>query len=170
MTQARRIAWWALVVALGVATVAAAGLDGWQMMDKDLRLPPPIADQPDDRQAAMQAASTGTVRLLSYNPDTLQQDFSAAEALLTEPFLTYYKQFTSQIVAPAARQKHVTTSATVVRAGVESLTSQKAAILVFVNQTTTSQDTPQPMVSASSVRVGMATVNGSWLIGSFDPV
>ena len=169
MTRARRVAWWALVVALGLATVAAAALGGWQMTDKN-RQPPPIADQPGDRQAAMQAASTGTVRLLSYNPDTLQQDFSAAEALLTEPFLTSYKQFTSQIVTPAARQKHVTTSATVVRAGVESLTSEKAAILVFVNQTTTSQVDPRPAVTASSVRVGMAKVNGSWLIGSFDPV
>lgn len=169
MTRARRTLWWAMVLTLSVATLAAAALGAWQMMDKN-RQPPPIADQPGDRQAAVQAAGTGTVRLLSYNPDTLQQDFSAAEALLTEPFLTSYKQFTSQIVAPAARHKHVTTSATVVRAGVESLTSQKAAILVFVNQTTTSQDNPRPAVTASSVRVGMARVNGSWLIGSFDPV
>jgi Mce-associated membrane protein len=110
------------------------------------------------------------VAVLSYSPDTLEHDFSAAEAHLTGEFLTYYRQFTSQVVTPAVRDKHITQTATVVRAGVESLTSQKAAILVFVNQTTTSQEKPSPATTASSVRVGLAKVNGAWLIERLDPV
>jgi Mce-associated membrane protein len=169
MTKAggRRTAWWVLVIALTAATLAAASLGGWQMLVKSRQLP---ADQTAVRQAATQAASNGTVAILSYSPDSLDRDFSAAEAMLTGDFLTYYKQFTSQIVGPAARQKRVATTATVVRAGVESLTSDKAAILVFVNQTTTSQDKLQPTTTPSSVRVGLAKVNGAWLINKFDPV
>ena len=107
---------------------------------------------------------------MSYSPDTLEHDFSAAQAHLTGDFLTYYRQFTSEVVTPAARDKHITQTATVVHAGVESLTTQKAAILVFVNQTTTSQEKPSPATTPSSVRVSLAKVNGVWLIEKFDPV
>jgi Mce-associated membrane protein len=163
----RQFAWWALVTALVGAIVGAAALGGWQMQIKS-RQPPPVADQAADRQAATQAASTGTAKILTYSPDSLDQDFAAAEAMLTGDFLTYYKQFTSQTVRPAAEQKRVTTTASIVRAGVESLTGQQAAILVFVNQTTTSLDKPSPTTTSSSVRVGLAKANGTWLINHFD--
>ena len=39
-----------------------------------------------------------------------------------------------------------------------------------VNQTTTSQDKPAPTTASSSVRVGLAKVNGTWLIDRFDPL
>jgi Mce-associated membrane protein len=168
-TRARRAAWWVLVFVLTGATVGAATLGGWQTQIKSQQ-PPPVADQLAERQAAVQAASTGTVKLLSYSPNTLEQDFSAAEAFLTGDFLTYYKQFTSQIVAPAAREKAVTTNATVLRAGVESLTSQKGSILVFVNQSTTSRDKPSPALTSNSVHVSVTKVNRSWLIDGFNPV
>ena len=166
---ARRVAWWLLVVALTAATLAAASVGGWQLLIKS-RHSPPVADQPTARQAATQAASTGTVKVLSYAPDTLDHDFDAAYAMLTGEFLTYYKQFTSQIVRPAAEQKNVKTTATIQRAGVESLTRNAAVILVFVNQTTTSKERPDPTNTASSVRVGLVKVNGTWLINRFDPV
>jgi Mce-associated membrane protein len=168
-TQWRRAAWLVLVIALVGATVGAELLGGWQMQLKSRQLLP-VADRVADRQAAIQTASTGTVKMLTYSPDTLEQDFSAAEALLTGDFLTYYKQFTSTTVAPAAREKGLTTSATISGAGVESLTSQKGSVLIFVNQTTTSRDKLSPTVSASSVQVGLSKVNGAWLIDKFDPV
>lgn len=163
----RQAAWLVLVIALVGATVCAVALGGQQMQVKSRQLPP-VADQPAERQAATQAASTGTVAVLSYSPDTLEQDFSAAEAHLTGDFLAYYKQFSSQIVAPAAREKRLTTTATVLGAGVESLTSQNASILVFVDQTTTSKEQQPPSKAASSVRVSLAKVNGTWLIAKFD--
>jgi Mce-associated membrane protein len=166
--RTRGILWWLLVIAFTGATVGATTLGSWQMQVKSRQLPP-VADQPAEREAATQAATTGTVKVLSYSPDSLDQDFSAAEAMLTGDFLTYYKQFTSQVVAPAATQKRVATTATVVRAGVESLTGQTASILVFVNQTTTSQEKPSPATTSSSVRVELAKVNGAWLIDKFNP-
>lgn len=165
----RRIIWWAVVVILTVTTSAVATLGAWEMQLKS-RQPPPVADRLSDRHAATQAASAGTVKVLSYTPDTLDQDFSAASAMLTGDFLNYYRQFTSQVVAPAARQKRVTTKATVSRAGVQSLATGAATILVFVTQTTTSADQPAPATATSSVSVGLAKVNGTWLINSFNPV
>src|ERR1700743_1989328 len=119
MSQAggRLLAWWALVIALTAAIVGAAALGGWQMQVKSRQLPP-VADQAADRAAATKAASTGTAKILTYSPDSLDQDFAAAEAMLTGDFLTYYKQFTIQTVRPAAEQQRISTAATVVRAGV----------------------------------------------------
>jgi Mce-associated membrane protein len=62
---------------------------------------------------------------MTYSPDTVEQDVSAASALLTGDFLTYYKQFTNQVLIPNARQNRVAATASVVRAGVETLTSRK---------------------------------------------
>ncbi len=171
MNQARgrRVAWWALVVTLAAATLGAAAVGAWQLQVKSRQVPP-VADRIADRQAATQAASTGTVKVLTYSPDTLDRDFAAAEACLTGDFLAYYKQFTDQIVRPAAEQKRVATNATVVRAGVQSLATQAASILVFVNQTTTSNDRPSPTTSSSSVLVELAKVNGAWLIAKLYPV
>ena len=167
---ARRVAWWLLVTALAVATLAVTSLGGWQLLSKSVHQPQPVADQPAARQAATEAASTGTVKLLSYSSDTLDQDFSAAIALLTGDFRDYYKKFTSDIVRPAAQQQQLKTTATVQRAGVEALSTDSAAILVFVNQTTTKKDQPAPATTSSSVRVSLAKVNGKWLISRFNPV
>jgi Mce-associated membrane protein len=41
---------------------------------------------------------------------------------------------------------------------------------VFLNQNTTSRDNPAPVQTASSVKVGLTKVDGSWRISSFDPV
>ena len=108
--------------------------------------------------------------LLSYAPDSLDRDLAAAKSHLTGDFLTYYSKFTDQIVAPAAKQKTVKTTASVVRAAVSELHPDSAKVVVFLNQTTTSKDRPDPTHTASSVVVSLTKVNGTWLISAFDPV
>lgn len=119
---------------------------------------------------AVEAASNGAVALLSYSPDSLDRDFAAAKSHLTGDFLSYYNQFTDQIVAPAAKQKGVRTTARVVKAALSELHRDRAVVLVFVNQTTTSTAQPEERVTASSVQVTLTKVHGSWLISKFDPV
>jgi Mce-associated membrane protein len=121
-------------------------------------------------KAALSAASDGTVAVLSYSPDTLDRDFSSAKSHLTGDFLSYYDQFTQQIVAPAAKQKSVKTSAVVLRAGVSELRPDSAVVLLFVNQSTQSKDRPEPTFTNSSVTVTLTKANGKWLISSFNPV
>ncbi len=121
-------------------------------------------------KAAISAASEGTVAILSYSPDTLDHDFSSAKSHLTAPFLSYYDQFTSQIVAPAAKMRAVKTSAVVLRAAVKELHPDSAVVLLFVNQSTQSADRPEPALRSSSVTVTLKKADGKWLISSFDPV
>ncbi len=116
------------------------------------------------------SASDGTVALLSYSPDTLDKDFAAAKAHLSGDFLSYYNQFTEQIVAPAAKQKSLKTNARVLGAAVQELHPTSAVVLVLVDQSTTSKDNPDPTMASSSVLVSLSRVNGTWLITKFDPV
>ena len=99
---------------------------------------------------ALEAAKSGTVALLSYSPDSLDKDFAAAKSNLTGDFLSYYTQFTEQIVTPAAKEKSVKTTASVVRAAVSEIHPDSAMVLVFINQTTTSKENPDGAFAASS--------------------
>lgn len=121
-------------------------------------------------KSAITAASEGTVAVLSYSPDTLDRDFSSAKSHLTGDFLSYYDQFTQQIVAPAAKQKSVKTAAVVLRAAVSELHPDSAKVLLFVNQSTQSRDRPEPAFTNSSVSVTLTKAHDKWLISSFNPV
>jgi Mce-associated membrane protein len=152
---------------LAALLLASAGLASWAYLTQFR------PDQQTDATVAantIKAASDGTVALLSYSPDTLDKDFAAAKTHLTGDFLNYYNQFTQDIVTPAAKQKSVKTSATVVRAAVAELKPESASVLVFLNQTTTSKENVDGSFTASSVKVGLTKLNGAWLISSFDPV
>ncbi|WP_432278208.1 twin-arginine translocation pathway signal [Nocardia carnea] len=131
--------------------------------------------RPDSRGDAaknevLSAATEGTVALLSYSPESLDQDFAAAKSRMTGDFLNYYTQFTEKVIAPAAKEKSVKTSASVVRSAVAEIHPDSAVALLFINQTTTSAEKPDPALAASSVRVTLSKVEDSWLISSFDPV
>jgi Mce-associated membrane protein len=154
-------------VVLVLGLLAAGGLAGWLYFSQYR------ADtQTDDAvaQSAVNAARDGTVALLSYKPDTLNQDFAAAKSHLAGDFLNYYDQFTKQVVTPAAKEKAVMTTAQVVGAAATQLHPDSAVVLVFVNQATTSKERPDPAMASSSVLVSLTKLHGDWLITKFDPV
>ena len=121
-------------------------------------------------QSAVNAARDGVVAILSYKPDTLNQDFAAAKSHLTGDFLNYYDQFTQQIVTPAAREKALTTTAQVVGAAASELQPNSAVVLLFVNQATVSKERPDPAMASSTVLVSLTKVHGTWLISKFQPI
>ena len=154
-------------IALVVVLLASAGVAAW-LYFKQYR-----PDQETNDAAAtvaLNAAKNGSVALLSYSPGSLDKDFAAAKSHLTGDFLSYYTQFTEQIVTPAAKQKSVKTSAAVVRAAVADLHPDSAMVLVFINQNTVSKENPDGSFAASAVKVGLKKINDTWLISSFDPV
>ncbi len=121
-------------------------------------------------QSAVDAARDGTVAILSYKPDTLNQDFAAAKSHLTGDFLNYYDQFTREIVTPAAKEKALTTTAQVVGAAAAELHPDSAVVLLFVNQATVSKERPDPAMASSTVLVSLTKVHGKWLITKFQPI
>lgn len=154
------------VVAAGVVLVSAlaAGSVYWWLYRPD-RLTDAAA-----QQQAVAAAKEGTEALLSYSPENLDADLANAKSHLTGEFLSYYNDFTDKVVAPASRQKGVKTEANVARAAVSQIEPGRAAVLVFVNQVTTSRERPTPALSTSSVVVTLVNNGGRWLISGFNPV
>jgi Mce-associated membrane protein len=122
------------------------------------------------RSTVVRAATDGTTALLSYTPDTLDQDFANAKSHLAGDFLSYYTQFTQQVVAPAAKERQLKTSAHVKGSAVAELHPDSAVVLVFVDQTTTSKDNQQPTLAVSTVILEMNRINGNWMITKFTPV
>ena len=162
----RRIQW-ARVVAFGVlpavALLLALGAGYLKWMDNSAR------DSARARDTSVQAAKDSTIALLSYKPDTVEQQLTAARDRLTGQFRDSYSSLTHDVVIPGAKQKQISAVATVPAAASVSAKPDHAVVLVFVNQTViVGQDAPTD--TASAVRVTLDKVGDRWLISSFDPV
>jgi Mce-associated membrane protein len=158
---------WARVFAYGVLPALAlllalsAGYLKW--VDNSVR------DSDRARDASVQAAKDSTIALLSYKPDTVEKQLTAARDLLTGDFRNSYTSLTNDVVIPGAKQKQISAVATVPAAASVSAAPNQAVVLVFVNQTVVvGHDAPTD--TASSVRVTLDKIGGRWLISKFDPV
>jgi Mce-associated membrane protein len=158
---------WARVFAFGVlpavALLLALGAGYLKWMDNSVR------NGETARIESVQAAKDSTIALLSYKPDTVEQQLGAARDLLTGDFRDSYTSLTHDVVIPGAKQKQISAVATVPAVASVSATPNQAVVLVFVNQTViVGQDAPTD--TASSVRVTLDKVGDRWLIAKFDPV
>ena len=145
----------ALVLALG------AGFLKWQ--DNSVR------DGDSAAVESVQVAKDSTMALLSYQPDTVEQQLSDARSLLTGDFQQAYTDLTTDVVIPGAKEKQISAVATVPAAASVEAEPNRAVVLVFVNQTVV-VGADAPTDSASSVRVTMEKTGDRWLISGFDPV
>ena len=163
--RSSRFSWTRLLVAgLPVlALILALGVGYLKWLDGTARESRAAAEQ------SIRAASDSTIAILSYKPETVDRDLKAAADRLAEPFRQQYTQLVNDVVAPGAKQQHITAVATVPAAASVSATGKHAVVLVFVDQTTTIGN-DAPTQSTSSVRVSLEKVDGRWLISQFDPV
>ena len=102
---------WARVFAFGVlpavALLLAMGAGYLKWMDNSVR------NSETARIDSMQAAKDSTIALLSYKPDTVEQQLGAARDLLTGDFRDSYTSLTHDVVIPGAKQKQISAVATV---------------------------------------------------------
>lgn len=154
--------WAGLALAVAAMLLAvAAGYFKWQ--DDSVRLAQTAATE------SVRAAGDGTVAMLSYRPETVDTELKSAADRLTGSFRGEYTKLVDTVVAPGAKQKHISAVATVPDAASVSATENHAVVLVFVNQTTTI-GADAPTASTSTVRVTLDKVHDRWLISQFDPV
>ncbi|WP_319450579.1 MULTISPECIES: hypothetical protein [unclassified Mycobacterium] len=127
------------------------------------------SDADNARTQSVQAAKDSTIALLSYQPNTVEQQLTDARKLLTGEFLASYTSLTDTVVIPGAKEKQISAVAAVPASASVSADQEHAVVLVFVNQTVVvGQDAPT--ATASSVRLTMDKVDGKWLIAKFEPV
>ncbi|MDT5408543.1 MAG: Mce-associated rane protein [Mycobacterium sp.] len=163
--RSNRFSWTRLLVAVlpVLALILALGVGYLKWLDGTARESRAAAEQ------SIRAASDSTIAILSYKPETVDRDLKAAADRLAEPFRQQYTQLVNDVVAPGAKQQHITAVATVPAAASVSATGKHAVVLVFVDQTTTIGN-DAPTQSTSTVRVNLEKVDGRWLISQFDPV
>lgn len=158
---------WARVFAFGVLPALAlllAGAAGYlKWVDNSVR------NSEVARIETVQVAKDSTIAMLSYKPDTVEQQLNDARNLLTGEFQESYTGLINDVVIPGAKEKQISAVASVPAAASVSADPNEAVVLVFVNQTVVvGQDAPTD--TASSVRVTLEKIDGRWLISKFDPV
>lgn len=121
------------------------------------------------RVESVQAAKDSTVAMLSYQPDSVEADLAAAQDRLTGDFRDSYIELTRDVVIPGAKERRISTVASVPGAASVSATPDHAVVLVFVNQSAI-VGSDAPTDTASSIRVTLDKVDGRWLISGFDPI
>jgi len=121
------------------------------------------------RTESLQVAKDYTVKLLSYKPNTVEQDLGAAKDLLTGGFRDDYTKLIDDVVIPGAKQKQISAAANVPAVASVSANPNEAVVLVFVNQTVIVGQSA-PTATASTVQLTLDRVGDRWLISKFDPV
>jgi Mce-associated membrane protein len=156
----RILAYWLLP---GLALNLAAGAAYLKWEDGSARQSQLAAVQ------SVAAASDTTVALLSYRPDTVEKDLTAARDRLTGNFKDAYTQLVHDVVIPGAKQKQISALATVPAAASVTASPTHAVVLLFVDQAiTVGNDAPSN--TTSSIRVNLDKIHDRWLISQFDPV
>lgn len=122
------------------------------------------------RAEARAAADAAVPKLLTYRADTVETDMKSAAELLTGDFKREFESLAAQTIIPSAQQNRTSTEATVAANSVVSAADEAVTVLMFINQSTTSEAAPEPKLDASRVRVEMAKVQGRWLVSALQPV
>lgn len=158
---------WTRLLACAVLPALALTLalgDGYlKWLDGSARASRTAAEQ------SVRAATDSAIAILSYRPDSVERDLRGAADRLTGDFRQQYTQLVNDVVAPGAKQQHISAVATVPAAASVSATEKHAVVLVFINQTTTIGN-DAPTQTNSSVRITLEKVRDRWLISQFDPV
>lgn len=156
-----RVIAFAVLPALTLSLAAAAGALKWSQSYTHAS---DVA-----RVETLHIAKDSTIAMLSYKPDTVEKQLTAAENGLSAGFRESYDKLIHDVVIPGAQQQHITTVAEIPAATSMSATPNHAVVLLFINQTATVGG-EAPTNTASSVRVTMDKFETHWLISAFDPV
>lgn len=164
--KAGRIRWtrvfaYGVVPALALLLALGAGYAKWFGATQHV--------DPTAAAESVEVATNGAIAMLSYQPDTAEEDLVSASDMLTGEFKDAYTMLVTDVVVPGAREQQISAVASVPAAASVAVSDNHAVALVFVNQTTTVGNNP-PTDLASTVRVNLEKVDDRWLISQFEPI
>jgi Mce-associated membrane protein len=142
-----------VIVLLAVAVVVSQ----WQLSDQ--------RSLEGQRTSAVSAAKTDAVDVASYDYRHLAQDFGAVEHEATASFRRSFIK-SSDALTKVLTQYHATAKATVLSAGLVSLSSTAAVVILFVNQTVANTAQKAPTTDDSRIKVTLDRSGGRWLISN----
>ncbi|MFQ6398904.1 h domain protein [Nocardia sp. KC 131] len=130
----------------------------------------------DDRQSeqsraeAVDAADRTVTAMFTYDFKTVDTELPKAADQLSPSFRDDYLKLIKQAIAPGAKEKQLTVKATTEASGVVSADRSRAVVLMFLNQVTTSQESPQGTSTGSRVRVNLDKSDDHWLVSQVTPI
>lgn len=165
MSKENRVLPWVLRGAAALAIVLLAATVGWLWYGHH-------QDQLTEqaRTEALAAASKQAVAMLAYDFKDVDSQLASAAEGLTGSFRDDYNKLVLEAIAPGAKERQLNVQVTVQAASVISADADDAAVLLYLNQTTTSSDVPDARTSGSRVRVDLEEVDGRWLVNRLTPV
>ncbi|MBA2323058.1 MAG: hypothetical protein H0V92_03205 [Pseudonocardiales bacterium] len=157
-----------LPIALGALCVVLAvvvGLLSWQATS--------AARAHKDAAAALDAARTRSVLVLSYAPQTVDADVEKARAQLSGTFAAQFDQLVNQVVLPATKQQGLSSKVDVTHAAlIEPLPdpADHADVLLFMHQVVSSNSQP-PQEGTIQIKVTVTkSSDGQWLVSNLQPI
>lgn len=109
-------------------------------------------------------------KLLSYEFSTVEGHFAELQDNLGGEFRQQFEEVGRSVIVPSAQERQVVTSAEVVESSVVRADVNEAELLLFVNQSSTSSESPDTKLDGSRVRVRVERSDDRWLITELTPV
>ncbi|MFD3707284.1 h domain protein [Nocardia sp. NPDC058658] len=150
------------LAATGLIAAIVLGISGFQLWQQD--------KTEQARTDAMSTANRTVSAMFTYEPATVDTELPRAADNLTEEFRAEYLKLIQQAIAPGAKEKQLTVKATTQAEGVVSAEPEHAVVLLYLNQLTTSKDSPQGTTSGSRVRVTLDKSDDRWLVAQVTPI
>jgi Mce-associated membrane protein len=118
--------------------------------------------------SALSAASTqaekATEQILSYDYARLRQDTTAATPYMTTGYAQTFERTVRDLLASRAAAARGKVSARAMASGVISADDDAVKVLVFVDQTSTTEASPHPQTALNRVELTMVYQGGAWLV------
>ena len=150
-----------LAPALGLLVLLLAGLATYLAVAAARAGGNPLEDA---RRVALTSARDQARLVFSYDYRHLDKDFAAARAVTTGGFRDEYDRTTAKLVGDVAPRYKAVVVADVSNAAVETATSTRAVVLVFLNQQSSSSLLKAPKITQSRLEMTLVRRDGDWLV------
>ncbi len=144
-----------LTAAALVAVLACAGYEGWLLFQQHRT---DVA-----AQQALTAAENYVVMLTSVDSDALDKHVADVLDGSTGEFNDSYAKTASGQHSRHVVNNRVKTHGKVVESAVKSASTNKAQVLLMVDQSVSSLATPEPQIDRSRIKMTMQKIDGRWL-------
>ena len=121
----------------------------------------------ESTEDALAAAKSLSEALFSFGHADVRAHEATFARLTTGDFTREYGKLFNDIIATVQQQKSTVTS-TVVESGVQSLRDDRAEVLVFLDQKSSSTTTGQETAAAAMFRATLQRVDGDWKFADID--
>ncbi|MGH3519908.1 MAG: VirB8/TrbF family protein [Haloechinothrix sp.] len=114
-----------------------------------------------ERDDALAAAEVYAIDLTTYNYGRIDENFERVQANSTEKFAETYGDVSEQL-SDLLKEHKADSQGEVLTAGVAEFDGNKAVVLVFVDQTITNTNSPQPKIDRNRMVLTLLDVDGEW--------